>query len=122
MRLEYLAPYASTVSVLHIPLTCPVLSVQVSALSCALSDPTRPSLRCTVLLDCLRGTRGTPNSVAALLPLLSLSRPPRLTLRLYHTPNLRGVVKWLVPERFNEGMGLQHTKIYLFDDTVMLSG
>ena len=43
-------------------------------------------------------------------------------LYLYHTPNLRGVLKWAVPERFNEVMGLQHMKIYLFDDDLLLSG
>ena len=46
----------------------------------------------------------------------------RFTLGLYHTPNLRGILKALCPERFNEVMGLQHMKIYLFDDDVLISG
>jgi CDP-diacylglycerol--glycerol-3-phosphate 3-phosphatidyltransferase len=46
----------------------------------------------------------------------------RFTLGLYHTPNLRGAIKALVPERFNEVMGLQHMKIYLFDNDVLISG
>lgn len=46
----------------------------------------------------------------------------RFTLGLYHTPNLRGIAKAIGPERFNEVMGLQHMKIYLFDDNVLLSG
>lgn len=46
----------------------------------------------------------------------------RFTLGLYHTPNLRGILKTVGPERFNEVMGLQHMKIYLFDDDIFLSG
>ena len=57
-----------------------------------------------------------------LSPLLSAFPPHKLMLHLYHTPNLWGWVKRLIPERFNEGMGLQHMKIYLFDDSLLLSG
>ena len=46
----------------------------------------------------------------------------RFTLGLYHTPNLRGVLRAVGPQRFNEVMGLQHMKIYIFDDDVLLSG
>lgn len=46
----------------------------------------------------------------------------KFLLGLYHTPNLRGVLRALGPERFKEVMGLQHMKIYVFDDDVMLSG
>ena len=41
---------------------------------------------------------------------------------MYHTPLLRGVLKALVPQRYNETLGLQHTKIFVFDDSVILSG
>ena len=41
---------------------------------------------------------------------------------LYHTPLLRGALKALVPQRYNETLGLQHTKIFVFDDSVILSG
>lgn len=57
-----------------------------------------------------------------LQPLLLSSHSERLKLHLYHTPNLRGLLKKLLPERFNEGMGLQHMKVYLFDDNLLLSG
>lgn len=43
-------------------------------------------------------------------------------LSLYHTPALHGLLKRLVPKRYNEGWGLWHGKIYGFDDDVMLSG
>lgn len=43
-------------------------------------------------------------------------------LHLYHIPNLRGLLRRIGPERFNEVMGLQHMKIYIFDDDFILSG
>lgn len=41
---------------------------------------------------------------------------------LFHTPNLRGLLKAIVPERFNETINVSHLKVYLFDDTLVLSG
>ena len=41
---------------------------------------------------------------------------------LYHTPLLRGAWKALMPQRYNETLGLQHTKIFVFDNSVILSG
>lgn len=87
----------------------------------SLSDPTRRHLRCSLLLDHLRGSRGHPNS-RTMVQLLVPDFGGRFTLGLYHTPSLRGVIKAVVPERFNEVMGLQHMKIYLFDDDVLISG
>ena len=46
----------------------------------------------------------------------------RFKLHLYHTPNLRGVLRRYGPERFNEVMGLQHMKLYICDDDLMISG
>lgn len=77
-------------------------------------------LRINILLDYTRGTRGKNNSRAMLMPLIQQSE--NCNLSLYHTPNLRGITKRLVPARWNELLGLQHTKIYLFDDTVIISG
>ena len=104
----------------HARSTLPIL--QVNTIHHAISDGTRPHLHCSILLDCLRGMRGHPNSVSMLHPLLSDHHAHQLSLHLYHTPNLRGVVKRVFPERFNEGMGLQHMKIYIFDDSLLLSG
>ncbi|KAG8446447.1 hypothetical protein GDO86_014052 [Hymenochirus boettgeri] len=56
-----------------------------------------------------------------LLPLLRRF-PDKVRFSLFHTPNLRGLLRLLLPERFNETIGLQHMKIYLFDDNVILSG
>lgn len=41
---------------------------------------------------------------------------------MFHTPNLVGARKRLLPRRINEGWGLQHMKLYGFDDEVLLSG
>lgn len=41
---------------------------------------------------------------------------------MYHTPDLSGLLKQVMPPRFNEGIGLMHMKIYAFDDTLIMSG
>lgn len=56
-----------------------------------------------------------------LLPLLQRF-PEQVRVSLFHTPNLRGLFRLLLPERLNETIGLQHIKVYLFDDNVILSG
>lgn len=75
----------------------------------------------TVLLDHLRGSRGLPNSRTMLSKLISDSGG-NFKLFLYHTPNLRGLVKRYFPKRFNEGFGLQHMKLFVFDNDVILTG
>ena len=80
-----------------------------------------PNLRCRILLDHLRGTRGQTNSCTLLQPMLAEFRE-RMSLHLYHTPNFRGLLKSVLPERVNEGMGVQHMKVYIFDDNVLISG
>lgn len=77
-------------------------------------------LNVDILLDFTRGTRGETNSKTKLMPLLQQTANCRLSL--YHTPSLRGLTKRLAPPRWNELLGLQHMKIYLFDDTVIISG
>ncbi|XP_065503592.1 CDP-diacylglycerol--glycerol-3-phosphate 3-phosphatidyltransferase, mitochondrial isoform X1 [Caloenas nicobarica] len=79
------------------------------------------SLRVSILLDYTRGSRGRKNSRTMLIPLLQRF-PEQVRVSLFHTPNLRGLLRLLIPERFNETIGLQHIKVYLFDDNVILSG
>ncbi|KAH3734906.1 hypothetical protein DPMN_041357 [Dreissena polymorpha] len=43
-------------------------------------------------------------------------------VHLYHTPDLRGLVRRYLPERINETVGLNHMKIYLADDDFVISG
>ncbi|XP_074870535.1 CDP-diacylglycerol--glycerol-3-phosphate 3-phosphatidyltransferase, mitochondrial isoform X2 [Carettochelys insculpta] len=82
----------------------------------------RPSdFRVSILLDFTRGSRGRKNSRTMLLPLLRRF-PEQVRVSLFHTPSLRGLLKFLIPERFNETIGLQHIKVYLFDNNVILSG
>lgn len=97
------------------------LVLQVDALKNTLSDSTRPAVKCTMLLDHLRGSRGYPNSRSMVQELVH-SYGEDFKLHLYHTPNLRGLLRRIGPERFNEVMGLQHMKIYIFDDDFILSG
>nr|XP_031541665.1 CDP-diacylglycerol--glycerol-3-phosphate 3-phosphatidyltransferase, mitochondrial isoform X3 [Vicugna pacos] len=78
-------------------------------------------LKVSILLDFTRGSRGRKNSRTMLLPLLQRF-PEQVRVSLFHTPNLRGLLRLLIPERFNETIGLQHIKVYLFDNSVILSG
>lgn len=74
-----------------------------------------------VLLPCPAARPGRKNSRTMLLPLLQRF-PEQVRVSLFHTPSLRGLLRLLVPERFNETIGLQHIKVYLFDGSVILSG
>uniref|UniRef100_F7EAP9 CDP-diacylglycerol--glycerol-3-phosphate 3-phosphatidyltransferase n=1 Tax=Monodelphis domestica TaxID=13616 RepID=F7EAP9_MONDO len=75
-------------------------------------------LKVSILLDFTRGSRGRKNSRTMLLPLLQRF-PEQVRVSLFHTPNLRGLLRLLIPERFNETIGLQHIKVYLFDNNVL---
>ncbi|XP_055591857.1 CDP-diacylglycerol--glycerol-3-phosphate 3-phosphatidyltransferase, mitochondrial-like isoform X1 [Uranotaenia lowii] len=88
----------------------------------AISDNMKRNLqlKVDVLLDFTRGTRGERNSQTTLMPLLQQS--DNFQLSLYHTPVLRGLTKRLAPPRWNELLGIQHMKLYLVDDTVIISG
>lgn len=78
-------------------------------------------LKVSVLLDYSRGSRGRVNSRTMLLPLLRRFTS-QMRVSLYHTPDLRGLLRLLIPQRFNETIGVQHIKVYLFDDSVIISG
>ncbi|KAK4874833.1 hypothetical protein RN001_014193 [Aquatica leii] len=74
-----------------------------------------------ILLDYTRGSRYTNNSRVILRPLLK-GNDHNCNVSLYHTPVLRGLLKRLTPDRWNELLGLQHMKLYIFDDTLIISG
>ncbi|TQS39167.1 hypothetical protein Golomagni_00313 [Golovinomyces magnicellulatus] len=84
----------------------------------------RSCLKLSILTDALRGTRESPlSSCASLLaPLVEEFGPERVDIRMYHTPNLAGIKKCYIPKRINEGWGLQHIKLYGFDDQIIISG
>jgi CDP-diacylglycerol--glycerol-3-phosphate 3-phosphatidyltransferase len=82
-----------------------------------------PDLEVSILTDALRGTRESPNaSCASLLAPLITNHGSRVKIAMFHTPNLKGWKKTYIPKRLNEGWGLQHMKLYGFDDEIMLSG
>ncbi|THW77577.1 hypothetical protein D6D19_02142 [Aureobasidium pullulans] len=83
-----------------------------------------PSLKVSFLTDSLRGTRETPKASCATLlaALIDEFGPDRVEVRMYHTPNLTGIRKSIIPKRINEGWGLQHMKLYGIDDEIIMSG
>ena len=88
-----------------------------------------PGLRVKILLDWCRGTRlvGGQSSVTLLSPLLSSlsqhsSSTSRCRLAFYQTPQLRGWLSRLLPSKWNELLGLQHCKVYIFDNSLVISG
>ncbi|KAA8915085.1 hypothetical protein FN846DRAFT_924713 [Sphaerosporella brunnea] len=84
----------------------------------------QPELKVSILSDALRGTRETPKASCAslLAPLVEEFGEDRVTVRMYHTPNFTGLKKKVVPNRLNEGWGLQHMKLYGIDDEIIMSG
>lgn len=82
-------------------------------------------LKVYILTDALRGTREAPNhhsSASLLVTLVEKFGKHRVDIRMYHTPHLSGFKKNLAPKRVNESFGLQHMKLYGFDDEIILSG
>ena len=43
-------------------------------------------------------------------------------MSFYHTPHLREWVMSLLPSKWNETVGLQHLRLYVFDDSLIISG
>lgn len=74
-----------------------------------------------VLLDYQRGTRGKFNSLTLFQQFVS-NVSDRCNLALYQTPRLHGFWSKALPSRYNEIIGLQHMKLYIADDSVILSG
>lgn len=82
-------------------------------------------LKVYLLTDVLRATREAPHhpsSASLLAPLEQKYGKHRVDIRMYHTPNLTGLTKKLAPKRLDEGWGVQHMKLYGFDDEIILSG
>ncbi|XP_015115699.1 CDP-diacylglycerol--glycerol-3-phosphate 3-phosphatidyltransferase, mitochondrial [Diachasma alloeum] len=85
-------------------------------------DSTNGNIKINILLDYMRGSRGRVNSRTMLLPLFDGNPGDNCKLFFYHTPQLRGISKAVIPHRFNELIGLQHMKIYICDDSLIISG
>lgn len=90
----------------------------------AIGDALRenPALHVTVVLDHSRGQRRSAgsSSVVMLAPLMR-EFPRNFSFHLYKVPQLTGLRAQLPPP-FNETMGVLHAKVYLTDDTLVLSG
>ncbi|XP_076764938.1 CDP-diacylglycerol--glycerol-3-phosphate 3-phosphatidyltransferase, mitochondrial-like isoform X1 [Xylocopa sonorina] len=80
------------------------------------------SVEVKILLDFMRGSRGKLNSRKMLEPLLNGKYSHCCQIFLYHTPKLRGLLKMIIPDRFNELVGLQHMKLYMVDNDIIISG
>ncbi|XP_059047104.1 CDP-diacylglycerol--glycerol-3-phosphate 3-phosphatidyltransferase, mitochondrial [Achroia grisella] len=81
----------------------------------------KQELRFKVLLDYHRGTRGEVNSKTLLQEVIN-SVPEQCSVSLYQTPKLQTSWSKAVPSRYNELVGLQHMKLYIADNKVLLSG
>ncbi|GAM28802.1 hypothetical protein SAMD00019534_119780 [Acytostelium subglobosum LB1] len=88
------------------------------------------TLKVHILVDGLRGTRLGPStekpgirvsSATMLQPLLNQFQS-RVSISMYHTPDLNGVLKRILPPRVNEVIGVQHLKAYVFDDDLIIGG
>jgi len=75
-----------------------------------------------VLLDYSRGSRGKKSSSRTILLPLVTDFPDHVKVSLFHSPDLRGLTKLVLPERVNEVVGLQHMKLYIFDNSLVISG
>ncbi|KAI8055841.1 hypothetical protein BDF22DRAFT_672474 [Syncephalis plumigaleata] len=84
-------------------------------------------LRVRILLDFFRGTRATrypggqASSLDVLMP-MKLKYPQRVDIALYRTPDMGRLLGRIAPSRWNETIGVQHTKVALFDNQLMLTG
>ncbi|XP_011642115.1 CDP-diacylglycerol--glycerol-3-phosphate 3-phosphatidyltransferase, mitochondrial [Pogonomyrmex barbatus] len=85
-------------------------------------DTNGDNIQVRILLDYMRGSRGKQNSRKMLEPLLKGKYGDRCKVFLYHTPKLRGIMKAAIPDRFNELIGLQHMKLYIIDDDLIITG
>jgi CDP-diacylglycerol--glycerol-3-phosphate 3-phosphatidyltransferase len=78
-------------------------------------------IKATFLFDALRGTRGKDSSSLSMLHPLLTSFPNQVNVFMYRTHLSRGL-KTIVPPRWNETLGVQHMKVYIFDDDIIISG
>lgn len=75
-----------------------------------------------IVLDYSRGQRGGQDrSSVSMFKGLLTEFPANVELYLYKVPQLQGL-KAALPPPFNETMGVSHAKVYLVDDTLVLSG
>lgn len=79
-----------------------------------------PQLSISLVFDRLRAMRG--NQHLRMFPSLLGQFPDRMQVSLFACPQSIHPIVSMAPERYREVFGVQHMKIYVFDDTVLLSG
>ncbi|XP_061182445.1 CDP-diacylglycerol--glycerol-3-phosphate 3-phosphatidyltransferase, mitochondrial-like [Saccostrea echinata] len=75
-----------------------------------------------ILLDYNRGSRGGDVSSRTMLTPLLERYSGTVQVYLYHTPDLSGYLKKYLPPKMDETVGVQHMKVYMFDDSLVMSG
>lgn len=81
----------------------------------------RPTLKVSMLFDHGRGTREEApgqTSVTTAMPLIERGAK----MHLWRSPNVASWKERLLGKRLSELLGVQHAKVHVFDDTVILSG
>jgi CDP-diacylglycerol--glycerol-3-phosphate 3-phosphatidyltransferase len=53
---------------------------------------------------------------------IKLKFPQRVDIALYRTPDMGRLLGRIAPSRWNETIGVQHTKVALFDNQLILTG
>ncbi|KAL5106396.1 hypothetical protein TcWFU_008662 [Taenia crassiceps] len=64
----------------------------------------------------------TATQSSPLFLLQRIAKLPSSRVALYQSHHLRGWMRRFLPERLNELLGLQHMKVHIFDDDVIISG
>lgn len=84
-------------------------------------DQKGDSIKTRIHLDYFRGSRGHPSSSAGLLLPVLAKHPLSLRVSMLRYSN-NGRWHSLLPSRWNEIFGLSHMKVFVFDDTVLVTG
>uniref|UniRef100_A0A915I1A3 CDP-diacylglycerol--glycerol-3-phosphate 3-phosphatidyltransferase n=1 Tax=Romanomermis culicivorax TaxID=13658 RepID=A0A915I1A3_ROMCU len=82
----------------------------------------KPDLQLKMLIDFNRSTRKNDNCLKNLKNLMRNFGSDRVQIAFFHTPLLRNWRKNFFPSRWNEIFGVQHMKLYIFDDDLLISG
>ena len=81
-------------------------------------------LQVTLLIDYARGSRVDQSGKSSLGQLSALAEEfkERISINTFRSP--RTFTWWFkyIPQRFNEVLGVQHIKAYVFDDECLISG
>jgi CDP-diacylglycerol--glycerol-3-phosphate 3-phosphatidyltransferase len=74
-----------------------------------------------ILLDGLRGKRKEGSTNPTSVEMIA-KYCPKATIDAFTSPLYTGILKRLLPQRINEIVGTQHMKLFISDDTVLMTG